>query len=264
VLEESAVVVSGPRFATRGAGVANDDAPWDRFDSNEYFWHNYGHLRADDREIIKIVADLFVPAFDRSQPRPLARAIDVGSGTNLYPALTMLPFAAQVNLFERSHSNREWLADALDKPQESWQDEFWAAIAANRPAYGAIKNPLDVLAGRADVTKGNVFALEPGQYDLGTMFFVAESITTKDDEFRWATKNFVGSLKSGSPFAAAFMCRSEGYVVGSTFFPACSIDMEDVATCLEPVARTSKVRKVESVGLRDGYSGMIVATGWKR
>jgi len=245
------------------AGPANDDAPWDRFDSDDYFWHNYGHLRHDDAQIIEIVADFFVHCFDRSQPGNLAKAIDVGSGTNLYPALTMLPFASRVTLFERSPSNRQWLIDAVNEPQGSW-NEFWKAIAADRPTYQRIRDPLDVLAGRAWVTKGNVFALEPNQFDLGTMFFVAESITTRDDEFRRATQNFVGSLVPGAPFAAAFMRRSGGYFVGSTFFPAYSIDTVDVESCLPPIARMSQIKRVDSDDLRDGYSGMIVATGWKR
>ncbi|HEX5203969.1 SCO2525 family SAM-dependent methyltransferase [Paractinoplanes rhizophilus] len=253
--------------AALATGPANDDAPWDRFDSDEYFWHNYKHLRHDDARIIDIVADFFEHCFDRAQPRALANAIDVGSGTNLYPALTMLPFAARVTLFERSHTNRQWLIDALVKPQSSWRDEFWPAISDGRPAYQRIKDPMDVLAGLAWVTKGNVFALRSGQsgaYDLGTMFFVAESITTRDDEFERATLNFIDSLKPGSPFAAAFMCRSEGYYVGSTFFPAYSIDDTDVKSCLESVARISQIERVDSDDLRDGYSGMIVATGWKR
>lgn len=253
----------GPNAGLMTVGVGNDDADWDGFDSEDYFRHNYGHLRDDDAEIIKIVADFFVGCFDRNQPRALAKAIDVGSGTNLYPALTMLPFVSRVTLFERSPSNRQWLIDALNEPQGSWS-EFWKAIAAERPTYQRIRDPLDVLAGLAWVKKGNVFALEPGQFGLGTMFFVAESITTRDDEFQRATENFVGSLVPGAPFAAAFMRRSQGYFVGSTFFPARSIDVEDVETCLAPIARISQINSVESNGLRDGYSGMIVATGWKR
>jgi len=249
--------------APTSVGIGNDDAPWDRFDSNDYFRHNYGHLRHDDAQIIDMVADFFVHCFDRSQPRELCHAIDVGSGTNLYPALTMLPFASRVTFFERSPSNRQWLVDALSAPQDSW-NEFWKAIVATRPAYQRIRDPLDVLAGLAWVTKGNVFALEPDQYDLGTMFFVAESITTRDDEFRRATQNFVGSLMPGAPFAATFMRRSLGYYVGDTLFPACSIVEDDVRACLAPVARIRDIETVESHELRDGYAGMIVATGWKR
>ena len=252
-----------PGIAITAFSPANDDVPWDRFDSDEYFWHNYGRLRADDAQIINIVGDFFAHCFDRRQPRSLANAIDVGSGTNLYPALAMLPFASRVTLFERSPSNRQWLIDTLSRPQPSWA-EFWDVLAADRPIYQLIRSPLDVLAERARVTKGNVFALEAGNYHLGTMFFVAESITTRDDEFRRATQNFIGSLAPGAPFAAAFMCRSDGYFVGSTFFPACSIEIADVESCLAPITRLRQIVSIPSNDLRDGYSGMIVATGWKK
>jgi len=256
--------MTGSQLAFAPAAVGNDDAPWDGFDSDEYFAHNYGQLRHDDAQIIEIVADFFVHSFERSQPRRMANAIDVGPGANLYPALTMLPFSSRVTLFERSHSNRQWLTGALAKPQPSWRDQFWRAIAAHRPAYQTIRDPLDVLAGRAEVTKGNVFALEPEQYDIGTMFFVAESITTQYDEFQRAAQHFIGSLFPGAPFAAAFMCRSEGYYVGSTFFPAYPVDVADVEACLAPIARLNQVVRIDSDDLRDGYSGMIVATGWKK
>lgn len=243
----------------------NADAPWDSFDSDAYFSHNYGHLRKDDAQIIEIVADFFQSA-DRRAGRSvrLAHAIDVGSGANLYPALTMLPYASKITLFERAFSNREWLSGALKQPQQSWKREFWAEISEGRDAYEKINNPLDTLAGLANVVKGNVFNLESGQYGMGTMFFVAESITARKDEFRRATRMFIGSLVRGAPFAAAFMRRSAGYWVADQYFPACSVDKKDVEVSLAPVARIEEIKTVESHDLRDGYSGMIVATGWKR
>lgn len=248
-----------------GIVVTNDDVPWDCFDSDDYFSHNYGHLRHDDAQIIDIVAGFFVHCFDRHPPpKRLAKAIDVGSGTNLYPALTMPPFSSSVTLLERSHRNRQWLTAALAEPQGTWRAEFWEAIVGGRRIYEPIRDPLDVLAGRAEVTRGNLFELRPNQFDLGTMFFVAESISTQEAEFRRATQLFVESLLPGAPFAAAFMCHSQGYVVGSTFFPACSIDVADVESCLAAAARVNRIDRVESNDLRDGYSGMIVATGWKR
>lgn len=254
-----------PTVGMTAVGAGNSDAPWDRFDSFEYFRHNYGHLRDDDAAIIEKVADFFLHCFDRgTPPKRLASAIDVGSGTNLYPALAMLPFSSSVTLFERSFPNRQWLMDELRRPSASWRDEFWPTIAENRATYNGIKDPLALLADRAEVVRGNVFELRPGRYGLGTMFFVAESITTRDDEFRRATQHFVDSLLPGAPFAAAFMCRSRGYLVGSTYFPACSINLDDVRACLASVARTRDIETVGSHDLRDGYQGMIVATGWKK
>ena len=243
-----------------GTPVGNEDVDWDHFDSQAYFSHNYGELRKDDARIIEIVAD----HFQRKAPAGwVGQSIDVGSGTNLYPALTMLPYSSRVTLFERAFTNREWLARELEQPRESWT-QFWDAIADDRPAYAPINNPLEVLHGRAHVERGNVFSLAADQYDMGTMFFVAESITTRMGEFERATRNFVNSLTRNAPFAAAFMRNSSGYIVADQRFPACSVSEADVVRALAPVARTVDIETVESNDLRDGYCGMMVATGRKK
>ena len=240
--------------------VGNADVEWDRFDSKAYFDYNYGSLRPDDAAIIKIVADFFATA-TRGNWR--GRAIDVGTGANLYPALTMLPYCSDVTLFERAHSNREWLKHELIEPSKSWL-EFWNAVADDRTPYTPIGDPLDLLHQRARVRRGNVFTLQPGQYDIGTMFFVAESITTRTSEFRRAVGRFVDALRPGSPFAAAFMRDSSGYVVGDQLFPACSIGNEEASDALAPMARNVEILDVASSDLREGYCGMMVATGFKK
>ncbi|MEU4237650.1 SCO2525 family SAM-dependent methyltransferase [Actinoplanes sp. NPDC026619] len=240
--------------------VGNADVEWDVFDSNAYFAHNYGTLRWDDAAIIKIIADFFAANLHQQF---IGHAIDVGSGTNLYPALTMLPYASRVTLYERAWTNRDWLSHSLEEPQPSW-GQFWTAIAGGRHHYDRITKPLELLADRAEVAKGNVFDLRPNRYDLGTMFFVAESITTRDDEFRRATRLFVNSLTPNAPFAAAFMRNSSGYVVGDKRFPACMVSEDDVRDALEPVARRVEIKTVDSHDLREGYGGMMVATGRKK
>jgi NNMT/PNMT/TEMT family protein len=240
--------------------LGNKDFEWDAFDSDEYFQRNYQSLRKDDAEIINIVADFF-HATGPEQWRE--RALDVGSGANIYPALTMLPFASRVTLCERSHRNRAWLQQELADPHVSWQD-YWHQIGAHRPRYERIAAPFDLLKRNADVRKGNIFTLKPNQFDIGTMFFVAESITTRKDEFERATRAFVRSLVPKAPFAAAFMRGSTGYSVGPNRFGAYSVTEDDVERCLATGALIKDIQIVESHDLRDGYTGMIVATGRKR
>ncbi|WP_213004449.1 SCO2525 family SAM-dependent methyltransferase [Paractinoplanes toevensis] len=240
--------------------IGNADVEWDDFDSQAYFANNYGTLRWDDAAIIRIIADFFATSLPE---KFIGHAIDVGSGTNLYPALTMLPYSSRVTLYERAYTNRTWLHQSLARPQESWL-QFWREISGGRRPYARIPSPLRLLADRAEVTKGNVFDLKPNRYDLGTMFFVAESITTRDDEFRRAARLFVDSLVPGAPFAAAFMRNSSGYFVGDIGFPACSVSEDDVREALTPVARRLEIETVDSNDLREGYSGMMVATGRKK
>jgi hypothetical protein len=242
----------------RTAVLGNADVDWDAFDSSYYFEHNYGRLRPDDAEIIRLVTGFFSRHLTG---RHGARAIDVGTGPNLYPALTMLPFAAEVVLLDRSQSNRRWLTDQLRRPVMSWRD-FWDAARSGGPPYERLENPLESLSARATLVDGDLFVLPPGQFDLGTMFFVAAEITGRYDEFRLATHRFVGSLTPGAPFAAAFMRNSAGCMIGGQYMPACSIDETDVRQCLSEVADLDDVRVVNSRDLRAGYADMIVATGF--
>ena len=241
--------------------LVNEDFPWDSFDSDAYFQHNYSKLRGDDEEIIDIVADFFQQNETPRKLRP--RAIDIGAGANLYPAMTMLPFAAELHLVERAFSNREWLTAEILSPHPSWW-QFWDHMKTGRRAYAPIRNPFDLLGRRKNVVRDSIFNLPAAEYDMGTMFFVAESITQRNSEFVRATRSFVNSLVPRAPFAAAFMRDSSGYRVGARDFPACSVDERDVRLALHGVATDVRIRTVDSWDLRDGYCGMIVATGRKK
>jgi hypothetical protein len=133
-----------------------------------------------------------------------------------------------------------------------------------RPDTYAGIDPRRALESRAEVSQGNIFDLPPRRYDVGTMFFVAESITGSVPEFERATRRFVGSLRRHAPFAAAFMKNSRGYQVGSYRFPAVAVADNDVKECLDSVAYGVEVHVVsDGVNpLRDGYDGMILATGF--
>ena len=240
--------------------LLNADQPWDSFDSVWYLSHNYDTLRYDDRRIIE-----WMSAFFASAPRRVGseHGVDVGSGTNLYPALAMVPRCHQITLIERAATNVQWLKAAVDCYAESW-DPFWRTMVDTRSdTYGGI-NPRRALESRAEVVQGNIFDLPSQRYDVGTMFFVAESITGSVPEFEKATKKFVGSLHRRAPFAAAFMKNSRGYQVGSYRFPAVAVDDNDVLECLRSAAYDVKVHAVsDGVNpLRDGYDGMILATGF--
>jgi hypothetical protein len=245
-------------------GKSNADFAWDSFSSDAYNSDNYGKLQEEDREILQIVGSFFAAAF-AGRPK-VGCAIDVGSGSNLYPALLMLPWAEQIQLTDYSAANVEWLrdqvADTGDGPW-AWQP-FWDELH-RLEGYNRIAAPRKQLreAHVGEVAQQSVFDLPPRKWQLGTMFFVAESITCLAEEFRTAVGRFNGALKPGAPFAIAFMEGSPGYAVGGTVFPAVRVRKAEVERCLTEL-RVSEltVTKVENPPLvRHGYEGMIVATG---
>ncbi|MFE9448492.1 SCO2525 family SAM-dependent methyltransferase [Streptomyces sp. NPDC006739] len=245
--------------------VLNDDAPWDSFDARAYVDVNYRCVTAEDSLILAIVRDHFATHFDADGRIPL-RGIDVGTGANLYPALSLLPWCHEITLCDRSAANVEWLKRqdwALMSERGEWLwSQFWD-ILAERPAYGAIAEPRSLLGSLSRVEHGNLFDLPRAGWEIGTMFFVAESMSTSREEFERAVACFLGSLEPGAPFAAAFVRGSAGYDVGAESYPACDVAESDVHATLARYSERCEITVVDpSVPpFRSGYSGMIVACG---
>lgn len=238
--------------------ATNADYDWDLFNSQWYKGHNYGHLREDDQEILEIVRDHFA----KTPIRPGLRGIDVGAGANLYPALSMLPFCDIVELYEYSAANVSWLREQVTDLDSSWAD-FWDVLRKDA-AYDKV-DPHRRLAEVARVTQGSVFDLPTEErWDMATMFFVAESLTNVKYEFCDAVSRVTASLAPGARFAMAFMKDSAGYLVDDTAFPAVAINVSDVSQCFKDDRAVVEYHEVElktDNPLRDGYGGMIVATG---
>jgi hypothetical protein len=252
------------------------DDLWNRFSSNDYWRRNYSKFQAEDREIIRLVSHFLASAFaDRA---PAQRAIDVGSGANLYPALLMLPWTEQIMLADYSESNVSWLQDQLADDTYPWAwRPFWREMREAK-GYSDVDQPRKRLReacvgqpGFAGVERLSIFDLPTARFDLATMFFVAESITKEHEVFLDAVEHFVGTLKPGAPFAAAFMAGSDGYEVADAVspaepitFPAVPITPDDVARHLTALGvgelRVELLKTSHRV--RDGYAGMIVATGF--
>jgi NNMT/PNMT/TEMT family len=249
--------------------LRNADAPWNMFSSHDYWHRNYSELQAEDLEIIRRVSIFFGSALAGGPP--VQRAIDVGAGTNLYPALLMLPWTRQILLADFSKSNVSWLHDQLADQASRWPwRPFWREMRRAK-GYSRVHRPrrrlMEACAsepGHAGIEQLSVFDLPKARWNLGTMFFVAESITEDPAEFRTAVAAFVGALTPGAPFAAAFMAGSDGYPVDGTRFPALPIKRDDVrGHLIELGVREPSVDLLDTSNrVRDGYSGMIVATGF--
>lgn len=243
----------------------NAEARWDAFDPLAYVRKNYRTVLQVDAEIISIVRAHFSDHF-RSFPGRRVRGVDVGAGANLYPAFTMLPWCDQLTLLDRAPRNLEYLQRQLKGHDRSW-DAFWRELCLD-DAYDVLPDgPWERLAEVARVEPGDLFALvsRPEQWQLGTMFFVAESLSTSYEEFRQGVACFLRSLTPGAPFAAAFMEHSEGYWVGETPFPACDVSEADIRDSIEEYAEGLRIHRVGEPGeVRPGYTSMILACGFLR
>jgi hypothetical protein len=136
---------------------------------------------------------------------------------------------------------------------------------AGLPGYRDIQQPRRRLATSNEIRHVSIFDLPPRTWDLGSMFFVADGMTTDDAEFETAVHSFLGSLTPGAPFMMAFMENSAGYDVSGVQFPAVVVTPESLSALLAPVPVTGVdvLRTDNSIRrLRAGYDAMLLVTGY--
>jgi NNMT/PNMT/TEMT family len=246
------------RPSTRNAAV-----PWSHFDADGYWKINYASVLPEDAQIIQHASNFLIEACG-GRP-PIDGAVDVGAGSNLYPALLMLPWAERIVFTEYAPANIDWLSENLaDAPGEwAWQP-FWD-LMAGLPGYENIEQPRRRLAADHDIRRLSIFELPARTWDLGSMFFVADGITSDEAEFASAVRSFIGALTLGAPFMMAFMERSAGYEVSGVRFPAVEVTPESLDALLAglPVTGHDVLRTDNSVRrLRSGYDAMLLVTGY--
>ncbi|MBS2964584.1 hypothetical protein KGA66_16125 [Actinocrinis puniceicyclus] len=238
----------------------NSELPWDRFDPFGYLESNYRGMRADDAEILRRTHAWFAEQTGGAA----GHGLDVGCGPNLYPGLAMLPVCRTVTLIDYSHRNIAWLRSHLEHCGEIWRP-YWDLVSPGG-RNGAFEQARRWLAERGRIEHGSVFDLPSAAWDLGTMFFVAESITGDHTEFTVAVTRFLSALRPAAPFAAAFMEYSAGYDIAGVEFPAVSIGERELLGCLAPHCAEVRIHRV-GIGaqpLRAGYCGMLLALGTTR
>jgi hypothetical protein len=235
----------------------NADVTWDHFDPVEYVARNYASARAEDLLLVRRLTAHWRKRLGMER----LSAIDVGSGANLYPALSLLPWSRRLTFWELSRSNAEWLNREIRSYSSLW-DTFWREMAELQP-HKSIDDPRAALASVAVVKHASIFDLPAEEWDVGTMWFVAESITTSRNEFERALDCFFGALRPLAPFAACFMEGSVGYCVGKERFPALSIFAEMLQEEVQARVHEFELERIPIAGeaLRSGYTGMLLVLG---
>lgn len=245
--------------------LGNADYQWAQFDSEAYFQHYYGEPHPDDDRVIRCA----VAAMKRATPLGAdLDIVDVGTGPNLIPLFCALPRARCLTVWEYAESNVAWLQAEMqhDEMRPQWC-HFWRVTReAYQSDYPLPDNPIPELRAKTTVRQGSIFDMPERMWDVATMFFCAESITGRQDEFEAACSAYARSVKKGGTLMAAFLVRSKGYVVADRPFPVLNISAE----AIKPVfARHASDLKAEMIGIvereiRSGYSGFVFLTGTAR
>lgn len=240
--------------------TANADFSWDHFDSEAYFQHYYGAPHPDDDNVIRLA----VAALSAAGKEGPLDIVDVGTGPNLIPFFAALPVAECLTAWEFAQSNCTWLAAELQNPEmrPQWRHFWGVAREAYRPTPTPI-DPIPELRAKTTIAQGSIYDLPARRWSAATMFFCAESITGRMDEFERGCAAFARCVKPGGALAAAFLVRSGGYIVGDRPFPVLSLTPEAIEDVLSRYARDVEMQRIGIVEreIRSGYSGFVFLTG---
>ncbi len=248
------------------ATASNADYQWNEFDSEAYFQHYYGEPHPDDDLVIRHA----VEALCRLVPSPGAGldVVDVGTGPNLIPFFCALPKAARLTAWEYAASNVAWLKAELlkDELRPQWQHFWRVAREAYGPSERLADDPIPALRRKVCIEQGSIFDLPRHRWDAATMFFCAESITGRMDEFERACEAFAGAVKPGGALVAAFLVRSGGYEVAGRQFPVLALSAERIEAVFNGIADRVEARHIGIVEreIRSGYAGFVLLTGVAR
>jgi NNMT/PNMT/TEMT family len=258
----SVPVEKSPKDSSPRSPSGNADYHWAQFDSEAYFQHYYGEPHPDDDRVICCA----VEALKRAPPLGTELDIvDVGTGPNLIPLFCALPRASRLTAWEYAKSNVTWLETELrrEEMRSQWR-HFWAVTRkAYQLDYPLPEDPIPLLRVKATIQEGSVFDLPERRWDAATMFFCAESITERQDEFEAACAAFARCVKPGGALIATFLVRSAGYIVADRPFPVLSLSPESVESVFTHHADEVAAERIGIVEreIRSGYSGFIFLTG---
>ncbi len=249
--------------AGRSAPSGNADYPWASFDSEAYFQHYYGEPHEDDDRLIRCAVEAIKRATHSGAGLDI---VDVGTGPSLIPFFCGLPRARALTAWEYSECNINWLEAELRcrelRPQ--WR-HFWNVV---REAYGEDlpEDPVPALRAQARIERASIFELPERNWNAATMFFCAESITQRQDEFESACAAFARSVEEGGLLVAAFLAPSPAYIVAGTTFPVFNIDEALLSRIFLPNATALELQRIgtRKREIRSGYSGFIFLTGTAR
>lgn len=239
--------------------IGNTNVDWNAFDSEAYCEHNYQKFRPHNAGIVASIAEYL-----KDEANKFSTCADIGTGSNLYPSLALVPWARRIDLYDPSTAIRAWLENELQSDGERW-NPYWQVLYGSAPSK--YKKRLDWAKFKklANIIEGGINNLPERKYDIATMFFVAESVTSVHAEFEQLTIKSVASVRPGGKFLSAFMLGSTGYPVGDVRYPAVKLT-EDSLDFLRSLLSDTYDIPIERgrSPVRNGYSGMHLLMGTVR
>lgn len=245
---------------------------WRAFDPSSYLNEYYSDLGAENLAILRFYADVFRTLTAKST------MLDFGSGPTIYSLISAVTKVQEIHIVEYLEANRlelrKWFQG--DNTAFNWRHFIRAALQIEKngscSAFDILRRTAKIRnavtsIGRCDVRQVPPFVRGRQRYDVVTSNFCAESITDSREEWKSFVANISSLVTVGGTFLMTALKKATCYSVGPVFFPAVSIDENDLAEVLRASgfsAQSIVIRSVPADRPSRHYEGLMLAAAEKR
>ena len=237
--------------------ISQENINWDNFPTESYLQNNYKQLHEEDIKIMQLETDFY------KHIEPIESSIEVGTGPNLYPILTMFPFTKKITATDISRNNLNFLNRQKTKPSPIWQ-EYWQTLAKNDSAYRS-----DLYLRRLktiSIKEYNLLTPTTQKFTLASAHFCIETISSQINVFAAACKRFTELVHPDGYLVAAFMENSTHYFVDGIKYPTVPVTQTLLLQVFNSLTKSLNIMRIPASKkpIRGGYSGILLLTAQRK
>jgi len=243
------------------------------FDPRAYVKEYYSHLGPENRELLHFLHEAYERIFAHLDR---AHVLEFGGGPTIYQLISAAKYPVSIDFSDYLETNlnevQMWLQN---RPEQGHWDEFIRYMLCHEGE----RSDWDATEHRAQLIRRKVSRLihcdakipnplgsggrEP--YDIVSVNFVLESITTEMDEWNLLLDNVEPLVKPQGYFLMSAIIGATHYRVGERFFPAVPISPETIETKLQE--KHYSIVSTRYIGAehreQQGYNGIFMVLARK-
>ena len=204
-----------------------------------------------------------------------ATLLEYGGGPTIYQLVSFAPKVESIHFTDYLHENilavQDWIKE--EAHAHNWTPFVEIAIeyeTGRKPSAEEVKERENLVRKQLH-DFGHVDALDPAQdtvphttYDMVSVNFVAESISTTEEQWNRSLDSILAYVKNGGQLCMTAIRGAEYWVSGGKQFPAFSVDVDMIRAELSK--RGFKIEMIEEIDAEvtdpkhpqyEGYDGMI-------
>lgn len=209
------------------------------FSPQEYLEEYYSHIGTENSALLSFFSKAYKD-FDENS----LKTLEIGGGPTIYQLISLAPVAKCVHFTDYLVKNLEQIKHWVKNDSRGYNWDNFILYALNIEQPGKVHDQDSILERKGliqkkltnfstcNVFKDSVVDTNEGPYDLLSMNFVAESVSSDMKEFTAVLSRMSNLLVPGGVFVMSGLLKAKFWVEGGRKFPSTYLTEKDVIDLL--------------------------------